>query len=316
METEEFLEKLFDVLKEFLFSLHPPKNPTIIGYGHMGKIHSNELKELLRRSKILETGADISYAIKIGEIGVYDIKEEARILARSNGYRVYDNLTEILLNSRLIIICVPTSEHKKVFEEIFGNTFLYRSMDILCEKPVTASIEEWNQVLLKKPEKINIFANYECMNPVITCLKEKFWKYLEKVDNIEIFWMSMGGKDNDYIRDLGSHIISVLLYLFGEGDVEKIKMGEQAGKFLYKNSAITAEVLVGYGNKVRRIIGRKGNKKIFSADLVDNILSFEDKTMDFKIKTVYNLWERYFNEKWIPDKEFISSVWRYLDSLY
>ena len=98
------------------------KNAVVIGYGGMGGWHT----ERLLKSDVAEL------------LGIYDIKEERRELARSRGIYAYESLEEVLADERveLCTVAIPNDSHEDVVVKA-----LNAGKNVICEKPVALSSE-------------------------------------------------------------------------------------------------------------------------------------------------------------------------------
>ena len=98
------------------------KKIVVVGYGGMGGWHVRHLLE----SDVCEL------------VGVCDIKEERKALARENGLKVYNSIDEVLADEsvELVTLAVPNELH-----EPMAIAAMEAGKNVISEKPVTVSSE-------------------------------------------------------------------------------------------------------------------------------------------------------------------------------
>jgi len=118
------------------------KNAVVIGYGGMGGWHT----ERLLKSDVAEL------------LGIYDIKEERRELARSRGIFAYESLEEVLADERveLCTVAIPNDSHKEVCIAC-----LNAGKNVLCEKPVMLSVGDVEDVIAVAKANNKIFSVHQ-----------------------------------------------------------------------------------------------------------------------------------------------------------
>ncbi|MBE7026182.1 MAG: Gfo/Idh/MocA family oxidoreductase [Ruminococcaceae bacterium] len=100
----------------------------VIGYGGMGGWH---VKNAL-----------VSDVVELA--GIYDIKEERRVVARENNIFAYDSLDALLCDESidLVTIAVPNDIHKELVIKC-----LEAGKNVICEKPVTLSSTDLQEMI-------------------------------------------------------------------------------------------------------------------------------------------------------------------------
>ncbi len=100
----------------------------IIGYGGMGGWHA----EHLLKSDVAELK------------GIYDILETRRDLATSRGIYAYGSLEELLADPQieLVTVAIPNDVHEEVVIKA-----LNAKKNVICEKPVTLSLESLDRMI-------------------------------------------------------------------------------------------------------------------------------------------------------------------------
>ena len=109
------------------------KKVAVIGYGGQGAWHC----EQVLKSDVTELA------------GIYDIKEERRNAARDRGIFVYDSNEAIFADESVDIIVVATPND--VHEALVVNG-LKSGHNVICEKPVALSVEEFDRMVKAQDE--------------------------------------------------------------------------------------------------------------------------------------------------------------------
>ncbi len=119
------------------------KKVAVIGYGGQGAWHCGQIS----KSDVVELA------------GVYDIKEERRELASSREIFVYDSNDAIFADKNVDIIVVATPND--IHEELVVRG-LISGHNVICEKPVALSVEEFNRMVEaaeKSGKKLSVHQN-------------------------------------------------------------------------------------------------------------------------------------------------------------
>jgi predicted dehydrogenase len=100
----------------------------IIGYGGMGKWHSNHWQYAEKNGKI---GVSLK--------GVYDIMEEKRAKAREAGLFVYDSLEDVFADQEIsgVLIATPNDTHLPICVAAAN-----AKKHVLCEKPLACNFQD------------------------------------------------------------------------------------------------------------------------------------------------------------------------------
>ena len=118
------------------------KFAAVIGYGGMGGWHTQHLL----KSDVFELA------------GIYDIKEERRALAESRGIHAYATREELLADPRieLVTIATPNDTHEEI-----AIAALRAGKNVICEKPVTLSMESLERMIAVAEECGKIFTVHQ-----------------------------------------------------------------------------------------------------------------------------------------------------------
>lgn len=104
------------------------KNVAVIGYGGQGAWHCNQILK-----------SDV-----VSLAGTYDIKENRREAAKNNGIFVYSSNEAIFADENVDIVVVATPND--VHEDLVVNA-LKSGKNVICEKPVALSTEEFDRMV-------------------------------------------------------------------------------------------------------------------------------------------------------------------------
>ena len=119
------------------------KKVAVIGYGGQGAWHCTQVL----KSDVTELA------------GTYDIKEERRTAAKNNGIFVYESNEAIFADKDVDIIVVATPND--VHEDLVVNA-LKSGHNVICEKPVALSVEEFDRMVEAQNEsgkKLSVHQN-------------------------------------------------------------------------------------------------------------------------------------------------------------
>lgn len=165
---------------------------SVIGLGHLGKIHLKLLEEISTENK------DVTVA------GVYDIDKNVYEII---SHRKFSSIDEAVENSDATIIATSTSSHFDIAKK-----FITNGKHVFIEKPVTNSIEKAEELLeMEKQYNVKVqIGHIERFNPAILAIA----KYNIKPLFIETHRMSQfnpRGTDVSVVADLMIHDIDLIL---------------------------------------------------------------------------------------------------------
>lgn len=191
------------------------KNTVVIGYGGMGGWHVDHLLK-----------SDVCNLL-----GIYDIKEERRELARSRGIYAYQSLEEVLSDERveLCTVAIPNDSHKSVCIAC-----LEAGKNVICEKPVMLSVQDLRDVIAVAERCGRLFSVHQNRRFDVDFLAMKKISdsgELGRVLNVESRIHGSRGIPSDWrgelehgggmLYDWGIHLIDQLLQIF-TGKVERV----------------------------------------------------------------------------------------------
>lgn len=113
-------------------------NFATVGYGGMGSYHADHL--------VAEAG--------FNHIGVYDLDVKRQKVAEEKGNVVYDSYDALLADEAVeaVIVATPNDSHKELSIKA-----LRAGKHVVCEKPVTMNVEEFDEIIAVAAEEERIF---------------------------------------------------------------------------------------------------------------------------------------------------------------
>ncbi len=177
----------------------------VIGVGHMGRLH---LKKLLSDPLAEVIGAvEPDVAKRVG-------------LEREFPIRVFGSVSEILFEADAVVIAAPTSAHYRLAKQAFE-----AGVDVLVEKPATASVEETEELCKLAESRERIFQvglleryRLDIHLPLPAPSFLSIRRYTEKVGREPAV---------DVVNDLMIHDLDLLLTAFQEEPIEVDASGWQ-----------------------------------------------------------------------------------------
>ena len=183
------------------------KNLVVIGYGGMGGWH-------------------VQHALKsdvVKLLGIYDIDPKKAELAESRGIHAYASFEEVLADDSvdMVTVAIPNDQHKPVVIRA-----LEAGKNVLCEKPVTLSSEDLQEMIDAANKAGKIFSVHQNRRwDVDTLAMKKLYETGEigEVFNIESRvhgsrgipsdWRGMKQYGGGMIYDWGIHLIDQILQI-------------------------------------------------------------------------------------------------------
>lgn len=174
----------------------------LIGAGHFGKHHFNNLKQLDKEGKIDFVGAVVK-------------SEKSNNIQNNTGINFYFDLTDSLLSEvDAVDIVTPPSTHTELTKKCLNFT------NVFLEKPITLSTAEGLQLdkISKEKNKILFLGHIYRFHPAIIKLKEILKNSDSKPSQIECVF---GDKPDKVTQDCGIlysdlHGFDIIDYLFDE----------------------------------------------------------------------------------------------------
>lgn len=188
----------------------------ILGFGGMGNWHSNNV-----------TKVD---GVKV--VAVHDIDQERLIDARQKGLIAYENRAEFLAdpNINLVLVATPNHIHKD-----FAIEALRAGKNVMVEKPVTMTVQEFDEIWAVSKETGNLFTvhhnrrwdrDYLVMKDVVNQNKlGKVYSIDTRVygNNGQIYgWRTKPEYGGGMVYDWGVHLIDQMLFMHQDKKLESV----------------------------------------------------------------------------------------------
>ena len=164
----------------------------VLGAGHLGKIHLR----LLQESKVYEL------------VGFYDSQPQiAAKISREFGYRSFSDVNSLFEEVDVVDIVTPTISH---FE--LGKKALENGLHIFLEKPITATVEEANELvsLAKAKGLLGMVGQVERFNPALMAASP-YIKNPMFIETHRLAEFNPRGTDVSVVLDLMIHDIDAIL---------------------------------------------------------------------------------------------------------
>ena len=171
-------------------------NYGIIGAGHIGKYHINQIKRI--------------NDVKL--IGIYDINfEYAAKVAQEKNTTAFNNINELLNQCDAVTIATPASTHFQLSKLVIES-----KLHLFIEKPFVTTVEEARQLIaLSKQYNVKLqIGHIERFNPVFTYLLQESSTINPKfIESHRLTPFNIRGTDIDVILDLMIHDLDLILCL-------------------------------------------------------------------------------------------------------
>jgi predicted dehydrogenase len=174
-----------------------PLNITVIGLGHMGKIH---LKKLLSFEEVRVCSMVDSDKALLGA------------LSQETGVRPFSDWHDAINSCDAAIIATPTETH-----HVIGKAFLEAGKHIFLEKPVTTTIDEAQELINLAASKKLVFqvGHLERFNPAFIHALSLIKKPV-LIEAVRVSPFTGRSTDVDVVLDLMIHDLDLVLSLTGD----------------------------------------------------------------------------------------------------
>jgi predicted dehydrogenase len=167
---------------------------SVIGVGHLGKVHTKLWKEV--------EGVELA--------GIFDVSaEQAQAVAAENGVALFQSLGEAIDSSDALSIVTPTISHYELAKKA-----VQAGKHVFIEKPITTTIHEAEELIaLAKKQDVKIQVGHiERFNPALLAI-EKFIHKPMFFESHRLAQFKPRGTDVAVVLDLMIHDIDVILSL-------------------------------------------------------------------------------------------------------
>lgn len=169
-------------------------NISIIGVGHLGKIHT----------KLWSQNPDINL------VGVFDINhDKAEEVAKEYGCKAFATLKELIKSSDAVTIASDTKTHYKI-----AKSMLQSKIHCLIEKPITATYAESKKLIKIAEESKTLIqvGHVERFNPALVAVKNHKIEPLF-IEAHRLSQFRPRAIDVSVVHDLMIHDIDIILWL-------------------------------------------------------------------------------------------------------
>lgn len=187
-------------------------NIAIVGYGGIGSFHATNL---------IQHDAD-----KFDIIGTYDIKEERQRKAIEDGFHAYESFDALLNDARVDVVLVSTPNDSHMNHSIQA---LKAGKHVICEKPVTLNVEEFDNIIRVAKDTQQIFMVHQNRrwDPDFLVMKEIYENKLvgdifhiesrvHGANGIPGDWRAMKKHGGGMLLDWGVHLLDQILWMVKE----------------------------------------------------------------------------------------------------
>lgn len=164
----------------------------VIGVGYLGKFHAEKYAHI----------DDVEL------VGVVDLDpQRAETVAKQCGTRFFSDYRELMGQVDAVSIVVPTLDHFEI-----SRAFLESGVDVLIEKPMTATLAEADELidLAESNESIIQVGHLERFNPAVVALRD-FVKKPMFIESHRLSIYNERGTDVSVVLDLMIHDIDLIL---------------------------------------------------------------------------------------------------------
>ncbi|MCA1989178.1 MAG: Gfo/Idh/MocA family oxidoreductase [Desulfarculus sp.] len=181
--------------------MQAPVKIAVVGVGYLGRFHAEKLKKMKTAELVAVVDADPARAREIGQdLGVPSFAD-------------YHEVVDLV---EAVTVVTPTVQHHAV-----AAAFLAAGKDVLCEKPLTATLEEADRLveLAEAGGRILQVGHLERFNPPV----EEMVRRVKRPMFIEVNRIApfkARATDVDVALDLMIHDLDIILALVGEEPAE------------------------------------------------------------------------------------------------
>ncbi|MFO7839550.1 MAG: Gfo/Idh/MocA family oxidoreductase [Desulfosalsimonadaceae bacterium] len=164
----------------------------VVGVGHLGKFHA----EKYAASELAEL------------VGVVDLDDRrAASVAEKNGGRAFSDYRGLIGLVDAVSIAVPTPEHYQI-----ARAFLENGVDVLVEKPITATLEEADRLvgIAERQGLVLQVGHLERFNPAVKAVKDIIANPIF-IESNRLSLYQPRGTDVSVVLDLMIHDIDIIL---------------------------------------------------------------------------------------------------------
>jgi predicted dehydrogenase len=224
-------------------------NVAVIGYGHLGKWHTQKAH-----------GIDNSNLIAIVE--AYEPNQKAAKEAYPD-VKVVSSVSEVMDEIDAAIIVTPTSTHYELVKELLQN-----DKHVFCEKPLCSTHEETVDLKNYLKEQTVQVGHSERCHQAWDKLKNQFAKDTSKktIKITRIAEFKGRATDVDVVQDLMIHDIDLMLYLFNAKPVKVSSLGHKIRTTKWDH--VTSHFYLDNGDEVIITSGRNHVREVRALEVM------------------------------------------------
>ncbi len=268
----------------------------IVGFGGIANYHVNTFKnEDYMRAEF---------------VGIYDINPEKNALAAEKGLKIYDSYEQMLGDDELDIILVATTN--EVHRELSIKA-MEAGKHVICEKPVTLSSAELEQVMqaAKRTGKVFTVNQNRRTNKDFVLMRRMVEKGLigkpyviesrvEGSRGMPKGWRTIKRLGGGMMLDWGVHLIDQLMYMYDDkvtnvfctmNSIQYPEVDDNFRLVMSFESGIEARIEVATNNYITHprwyVLGSQGTLQIDSWDCDGKIVRCIDKENTWSEEIVY-----------------------------
>ncbi|MGG5315908.1 Gfo/Idh/MocA family protein [Enterococcus sp. AZ072] len=186
-----------------------PINFAVIGYGGMGSYHVHTIMPKEQE--------------RVQVIGTYDVSEERQAVSAENGHILYPSYEAVLLDKQVeaVLIATPNDVHKELTIQA-----LQAGKHVVCEKPVTLTTKEFDEILAVAHETDCVFMVHQNRrwDPDFLIIRELYKNRkmgdifqiesrVQGANGIPGDWRHLKAHGGGMVLDWGVHLFDQLLFL-------------------------------------------------------------------------------------------------------
>lgn len=201
------------------------KKAAVIGYGGMGQWHAAHMEGLSYAGTLAPKSDVVRCA------GIYDIDPKKEDLARLYGINVYDSLEALLADSEveIVVVATPNDLHEEMVIKC-----LEAGKNVICEKPVTLSLESLDRMIDASDRTGKVFCVHQNRRWDDYFLTMKHLAESGKIGDVISVetrvhgsngvpgdWRKVKAQGGGMLLDWGIHMIDQMLWMNGY-DVDRV----------------------------------------------------------------------------------------------
>lgn len=227
-------------------------NVAVIGYGHLGKWHTQKASQL--------DGANLVAIVEPFELNKKSAAETYP------GVKIVDKVEDVIDEIDAALIVTPTSTHYELTKML-----LQKNKHVFCEKPLCSTYEETKDLEQYLGSNVLQVGHSERCHQAWEKLKTEFSQITgKKTIKITRFAPFKGrATDVDVVQDLMIHDIDLMLYLFGKKPHSVNSIGHKVRTDKWDH--VTSHFFFDNGDEVIITSGRNHVKEVRELEVMSSV---------------------------------------------